>query len=409
MVRSSRRRLPPVSHPIFSSLFPAAAVGLLLVLLMGCGAARSSRSQARSPQADASSSPVLGPSDPADSDPSAGAVSLSLGPVETPLSAEVRGVFHESEEDSPPVERGGVTDARKNKQYLTGNEKSLFAFHAAIANLGGGYVGVGSDQAYLFIGWARPQLAWLTDYDPDVVRIHRVHRAFFLAFTNPSEFVAAWTKERGSEAVAAIEAHNPDADAAELVRLYTIHRAFIHRRLVALRRAVERRGLPSYLNDDEHYEYVRAMVRHDRIRPMLVNLLDPRGMKGVSAAARTLGLPIRVLYLSNAEEYWPGYSRVYRDNIASLPVDEQSVLLRTLLIWNINQDYRYNIQPLSNYQEWLASPFIQSVYDIVHARPEPVSQDVNVFYTNDSPLDSPRARQAARTRDKHAIQGASSP
>lgn len=319
-----------------------------------------------------------------------------VGSAGSPLPADARAIFHQSAEDRVPLERGGVTTARRGKQYLTGNEKSLFAFYETIANLGGGYVGVGSDQAYLLIGWSRPQLAWLTDYDPDVVRIHRVYRAFFLAFEDPDTFLSAWTKEAGDTAIAAIAAHCAPHERSDLAKLYTIHRAFIHRRLSTLRRSIERRKIPSYLTDAEEYAYVRQMVRHERVRPMLVNLLEREGLSGVATAARALDLPVRVLYLSNAEEYWDLYPETFRRNVEALPTDERSVLLRTLLIWKVNQDYRYNVQPLENFRQWLAEPFIRTVYDIVHARPDPSAEHINVFFTDASPHDSPRGRRARR-------------
>lgn len=323
-------------------------------------------------------------------------VSPDVGQGTEALPPQLRRVFFGTIEDSAPPERGGVTEARKNKQYLTGNEKSLFAFHRAIAGVGGGYVGVGSDQAYLFIGWARPQLAWLTDYDPDVVRIHRVHRAFFLAFADPESFLAAWSKEGTAQAVAALEAHCDPDELDALRRLYFRHRVYIHRRLSAIKRTLQRRRLPSYLEDPSEYLYVRRMLEQERIRPMLVNLLDGPGLTGVAEASHVLDVPIRVLYLSNAEEYWERYPDNYRASIAGFRIDERAVLLRTLLIWDINQDYRYNVQPLRNYQEWLTAPFVRNVYDIVHARPPAVPDALNLFYTDDAPAASPRAKRAAR-------------
>jgi len=313
------------------------------------------------------------------------------------LPPPLRSLFFGTIEDDAPPERGGVTEARKNKQYLTGNEKSLFAFHAAIAGLGGGYVGVGSDQAYLFIGWARPQLAWLTDYDPDVVRIHRVHRAFFLAFADPEAFLAAWSKEGTAQARAALAAHCDAEELETLERLYFRNRIYIHRRLSALKRSLRRQRLPSYLHDPDEYLYVRRMLEQERIRPMLVNLLDGPGLTGVATASHALNVPIRVLYLSNAEEYWDRYPDNYRTSIAGLNVDERAVVLRTLLIWDINQDYRYNVQPVRNYQDWLTAPFIRNVYDIVHDRPPPLRDAINYFYTDTSPEASPRAKRAGHT------------
>ena len=43
-----------------------------------------------------------------------------------------------------------------------------------IRNVGGGYTGLGSDQNYSLIAAARSRWAWLFDYVPHVVRLHRL-------------------------------------------------------------------------------------------------------------------------------------------------------------------------------------------------------------------------------------------
>ena len=93
------------------------------------------------------------------------------------------------------------------------------------------------------------------------------------------------------------------------------------------------------------------MLAAGRIRPMVADLNGDRGVVGIAAAAQKLGVPIRLLYLSNAEEYWTRYSEGFRANLKALPFDERSQVVRTLLTWAKNQDYVYNAQGAQNYLE----------------------------------------------------------
>lgn len=334
----------------------------------------------------------------ADPEPPDSPAAQPPGPVVWTEGARAR--LFASPEDAPAVTRGGVTVELRDKQYLAGNEKTLHAFRAAIRDLGGGYVGVGSDQAYLLIGWMRPEVAWLIDYDADVVAIHEVYRIFLAHADTPQAMIDLWRRESKLDAVALIEADAPAEDRKHLRQLYLGHRGWIHRRLTGLAKRLDRADVPSWLTDQETYAFVRQIVHEGRVRPMVVNLLERQGMAGIAQTARELGVTVRVLYLSNAEEYWPRYEQSFRENVAALPMDERSVVLRTLLIWEVNNDYRYNLQPLENFAEWLDRPFIRNVYDIVHARPEPDPTIINYFETRSDPDDSPRA---PRSTEDHRV------
>ena len=65
----------------------------------------------------------------------------------SPASATQREILLASPEDPEPEIRGGIVKALEDVSYIVGNEWSLDAFRPAIAELGGGYVGVGPDQA----------------------------------------------------------------------------------------------------------------------------------------------------------------------------------------------------------------------------------------------------------------------
>jgi hypothetical protein len=301
-----------------------------------------------------------------------------------PLSTDARALFHGSPEDPVPVVRGGITRALEDVSYIVGNEWSLDAFAPAITGLGGGYVGVGPDQAYLLIGWQRPELAWLVDYDPKVLRVHAMYRALILAAETPEEFLAFFEPEGVARAQAAISAH--DDRERHLRRLYRNNRDMFRWRLVTVQRKLAKRAVPCWLTDDEIYAFVRQMIVEQRVRPMRVNLLDDEGVAGIADAARGLGVPIRVVYLSNAETYWDEYAPQFRKNVAELPIDDRSLLLRTVLVWNVDKDYVYYTHAFAKFVERLADPEVRNVEAFVGKKPKAERGAVNLVQL-DAPAD----------------------
>ena len=112
-------------------------------------------------------------------------------------------------------------------------------------------------------------------------------------------------------------------------------------------------GTPTYLSDQATYDFIRNLIKNGCVRPLLVDLLADKGMKGIGEAMTKVGLPVRTLYLSNAEEYWT-YTDQFRANVRGLPTDAKSLALHTQSS-NANEDYRYNAQPLDTFK---ASPLV---------------------------------------------------
>lgn len=286
--------------------------------------------------------------------------------VPGPLSPAARELIWGVQEDHAAERLLGINARFAGRHYLTGDERHLEAFEPFVRDVGGAYVGVGSDQAYLFIGWAKSELAWLVDYDDMVVQLHRIYRALFMAAETPEGFYRLWTPEGAMEARAALEQASVGQQPTEtLARIYTRSRHEIQQRLRGLRRSL---GVPSYLNDPVQYDHIRRLFREDRIRPMLADLRSDGALRGIGTAARQLSVPVRVAYLSNAEEYWL-YAHGFRENVRALPADNRSVVLRTLSSWAFNQDYRYNVQPLGDFQEILAMPWVRRVRSLVRSAP----------------------------------------
>jgi hypothetical protein len=317
-----------------------------------------------------------------------------------PLDDAARAVFLGSAEDEPPVELGGVTEARKNQHYVSSNERTLEAFYPRIRDLRGGYVGVGSDQAYLLIGWARSELAWLIDYDPVVVDIHAVYHALLAAADGPAAFRDLWRVEHKPAAIAAIAARYAPRDAKRRELLYRRYRARIAKRLDAVIAGMTAANVPSFLTDQAQYTYVRDLVRNGRVRALVADLTQNVAVPQLAAAAEKLATPVRVVYFSNAEEYWNTLPAGFRGNVAALHVDDRSVVLRTLLTWEKNQDYRYNAQPARGYQQWLAQPWVRTIYDVVR-RKQFDPAEVHFFETDELPDEAAfRQRQDRRAAAK---------
>jgi hypothetical protein len=330
------------------------------------------------------------------SGPPAAAVAEIAAPTAAQLAA-----FRGSPEDAPAKELLGIKGF-EGRHYLVGDEWYGHLWLPHIQNLGGGYIGVGTDQAYLFIGWARPDFAWLIDYDVLVVELHSVYRALFLEAADPDAFIALWQDAAAGKA--AIDRHSAaDPRIARLHELYRRNRSSIAYRLSALRKRLRKEKVAAYLTDGGTYQFVRDSIAAGRVRPMSTNLLADKGLAGIGEAARQMGVPIRLTYLSNAEQYWP-YSKQFRANLRGLPYDERSILIRTLSTFTINKDYRYNVQPGLAYQDFLGRSWLTHVHRMIPRRALKGPDDIELLvYTTTA--DEIEKRRGGKARKGKAGEG----
>ncbi|MBV1858679.1 MAG: hypothetical protein KUG77_09735, partial [Nannocystaceae bacterium] len=348
--------------------------------------AEQTRPSAPAPQpiAKAASEPAA-PPEPDPTPPVAQAKEIWTADTVPPLSETERATFWSTAEDASPEVRGGIVKELEDVHYTIGNEWALWAFYDDIKNLGGGYVGVGPDQAYLFMGWQRPHLAWLIDYDSAVLRTHAMYKAVFAAAETPKEFVAMFEPANLERANAAIDAMYDGREARSLKGLLRRQRRYFRYRLRTLSKRLKGVDVPTYLTDQETYDYVKAMLRNDRVRPLLINLNAEEGIAGLNTAATKLQVPVRVLYVSNAEEYWDAYDPQFVRNVDTLHGDETSVLLRTRLTWKINRDYMYIVQSLDQYRSWLKADGVTRVRDILVGHPPTKADQVNHWRHDQAP------------------------
>jgi hypothetical protein len=267
----------------------------------------------------------------------------------TPLTAEQRATLLAGAED---------TLAETPIHYVKSNEVRHDVWFPYIRGVGGAYLGVGSDQNYTVAAAARSELMFLSDIDRSVVDLHRIYEVLIEASDTPEALHARFDRGHEAESAALLDsgfAALPEAERRRLVRLYRNARETVYRHL---RHVIKRKrnGEPSsWLSDPTMYDHIRALFLADRVRPMGGDLTGTSSLQTAAAAARALGVPFRVIYFSNAEEYFD-YTRSFIANIQAFETDERSVLLRTIYAkdWvHADQLWAYQVQPLADFKRRL--------------------------------------------------------
>jgi hypothetical protein len=323
-------------------------------------------------------------------------VLLVAGPASAlePLAAEVQAAFAGLRVDPPPPE------IVRNSHYWISNEYRHDLVRETIAGVGGVYVGVGTDQNYLMAAWARSEVLVLMDFDAAIPRLHRVYgRAFRMAET-PEAFLAFWGDDRLAEHLAWIAAEVPDAhEQKRATQALRTALPIVRRRLYKTLREYTRRGVSTFLDDAAQYAHLRALWQSGRVFPVRGDLTAAATMQDVAAAARAAGLPVRVLYMSNAPQYFE-FGEQFRANVAALPVDERSWCVHTLTrsaYGYADGHYHYNVQPIENLQRWLAETRVKKLTQILTHRGPSEVEGLSVMRATPAEVAAAEeARRAAR-------------
>ncbi len=248
----------------------------------------------------------------------------------------------------------------RREHFTISNEYRHDLWFPYLRGLGGAYVGVASDQNYTLMAVARSEVGYLLDLDRQVVRLHRGYMALIAASPGPEEFLARFDEDAQATTRALIEAGLSDMserDREDTLRFIADNRAALRDYLGTVRAA--RRGDQgiTWLSDPELYAHIREMVAGGRLRPINGNLAGKTAMATIAASARELGLAVKLLYLSNAEEYL-FYTPEFVANVRGLPVAADSVVLRTIhdrfVGWESPGDgdrrWNYQVHTLEDFQ-----------------------------------------------------------
>lgn len=272
--------------------------------------------------------------------------SLSSGTVIAssvpPLSAKEKQLFWASlKQDKlnkkPCKGRRRVTlHCRDKLHYVYSNEARHDVWRPFLRGLGGGYVGVGTDQNFTLIALAKSRLVWLFDYDPVAVWMNLIHRAMIVKSPTRAGYRARWYRKYRRKNMALLRTfYKGHPDQKKILWVFRNWRgsinAYLRRRnKIHLRLLRKKKPLFSHwLDRKETYQYVRQMFLQRRIRILKGDLLRNNTMRNIGRVSHALKMPVRALYLSNAEQFWP-FVKAYKNNVKSLLMDRRSLVLRTL-------------------------------------------------------------------------------
>ena len=86
----------------------------------------------------------------------------------------------------------------------------------------------------------------------------------------------------------------------------------------------------AYLDTEERYEFVRQMQQKNMIIPLVADFGGPKTIKAITKYLKEHGSTVSVFYISNVEDYLEDNWNSYRANLAALPYDENTLLIRFL-------------------------------------------------------------------------------
>ncbi len=250
--------------------------------------------------------------------------------------------FQKLPADPPPAE---IT---RGAHYWIGNEDRMDIFADDAKDRGGVHVGVGAEQNWLLVGWSKPEIAVMMDFDQSIVDLQRVYFVAFQLATTKEEFKALWLDKTRKGLRDGVKAAYDGVDEKGALAALDVARWSIERRFAKLETQLAARGLPWFLTDDAQYKTCHDLVVGGRAFAVRGDLTANKTLTAIGAAATTAGLKVRTLYLSNAEQYFM-YKKQVRANYKALPVDDKTVVMRThgwrSLAWaKDGNSYHYNVQ-----------------------------------------------------------------
>ncbi|MBX7056820.1 MAG: hypothetical protein K1X75_02050 [Leptospirales bacterium] len=254
--------------------------------------------------------------------------------------------------------------------YPASNERRIDLFRAHIANLGGGYVGVGTDQNFTFIAWARSEYAWLMDFDYVAVDVNRIHMFFITISPRYADFRSLWEKRNRAQSLRLLEARfGGEPDYPRIRAAFQVaHRGStdVPERIRDLDYMVRKFSLSTFVNNQDDYNYIRDMIRAGRIRAVPGDLKGDVTMQEIARISEDQDAPVRLIYTSNAEEYFR-YPDAMRRNFLALPHDERGFVIRTATSgakyvlgypegekFPDDFPFHYNLQTIPSFRAWMS-------------------------------------------------------
>jgi hypothetical protein len=195
-----------------------------------------------------------------------------------------------------------------------------------------------------------------------VTELHRAYEVLIEASEDPQTLLARFDSKNEEASVVLIQdalaGKISDDQLRQSVNSWRGARETVFRHLENVIVRDRDGAMTSWLSNPDYYAHIRKLYQNDRVRMLVGDLTGPTTLGTIAKAAEGLELPVEVVYLSNAEEYYD-YSSQYQANIRGLAGADDSIVLRTIYskdwvhadaLWN------YQVQPLADYQARVGEP-----------------------------------------------------
>ncbi|HBS03703.1 MAG TPA: hypothetical protein DEA96_01980 [Leptospiraceae bacterium] len=245
------------------------------------------------------------------------------------------------------------------------NEDRLDLFEPHVRDRGGAYVGVGSTQNFTLAAWAKSEWIWLMDFTRVVVATNKIHIAFLQECPTPEEFRKLWEPGSKARALEVIKKHYEGQPDYDLIRkAWSISGPFQRKRFRYDDVIHKKFNFHGWLNSKETYDHIRGLALKGRIQAVRGDLKGPITVKSIAEQAKKMGIVFRMVYYSNAEEYFP-LGDDFRSNWTSIPVDDKSLIVRTISVYrgelpwapgselSTDRGFHYVLQSAPHFQKWL--------------------------------------------------------
>jgi hypothetical protein len=285
---------------------------------------------------------------------------VSSTPLPPPLLPQQRQIVQATASDKLPEP--------KWDRYVISNEWRHDIVFPKVQNLGGVYIGVATDQNYTMAAAAHAELLVLMDYDSEVVNMHHIYEIFLKECATAAELRALFLEKNAYKAGELLVNNAPSKEiGAKLVKTYAAHRERVATYLFHVANVRVGQRHPTWLGDPEVYAYIRGLVQNGRFLAVQGDLNGTVALKSIGDTARALNLPVRILYTSNAEGFFK-YNPQFRANLAALPHDEKTVILRTFkhgMPSPIGDLWHYNLHQLDDFLARLELPGYVTIYRVM--------------------------------------------
>lgn len=282
-------------------------------------------------------------------------------------------------------ETGGFFDT----DNLISNESSFLNVLGPMRRLnvyGGAYIGVGPDQNFSYMAQQRPELAFVVDIRRDNLLQHVLFKALFHEAANRMEYLALLfgvgmpddtsplesagieeilalieaapggegspeAAEAAARLMSRIDSFSLDLSDEDRGTIRRFHDEFMRQgldlryttlgqpprpfyptfgELLAARDLAGEAG--SYLARRDDFVYLKALQEANRVIPVVGDLAGTKAVRAIGNEVRSRGLTVRAFYVSNVEFYLAqdGTFARFAETVAGLPMDEYSVLIRSV-------------------------------------------------------------------------------